>query len=579
MNKEEFDLLYNKGILNTIYKQIDFNSINWLDNPFSHNSYIFALHNMDYLIELLNYIKTNNMTIVGGYEFCYKILNSWKDACYNDRKSKAYHDHATAIRAVNIAKIYQSFIKETSLDEDFKIRFAVLLQDLLLLHAKILSEDSFYSRFTNHGFDQSLALYELSFALNDKELAKTSKNLALAHIKDELNHAFCDDGTHIENSPAYLKYGIIQAQRAYLLILKLDGETIASFFLNKERFLKSLLLLGFLTQPNTFLPLIGDTATVKSTTNLEPSLVANSKEYQHYLYFSSGGKMGLRCEKQTLVCQKSGYVIIRDDECGFDESLHFVFKCMYLSNYHRHDDDTSFTLFYDKEEWLLDSGLFEYAEKDPLRLYLRSFNAHNLSSPLIKAHRVLEKGKNTGVFNCSEDDKKLSFVGKSFMFDGFLLERAVNFDKKMKIFSFNDKIKPLNNESLAFISNKIKANERTYSTRFIIPNNKKVIVDTEKKLITIQGQRVSLIIAFRSDISVRLVKGNENPIQGFISRKMSQKEKVNFLEINHFSQRLDIKFDMFFVRNENEIKKYQNYIKSPIKNIFKRFFKGFKIKL
>ncbi|ELY7677103.1 heparinase II/III family protein, partial [Campylobacter jejuni] len=121
------------------------------------------------------------------------------------------------------------------------------------------------------------------------------------------------------------------------------------------------------------MPLIGDTVEFKINNFLLNKIsIHNCKEYKNYIYLISNGREGLKPDKDFLFLKNSGYAIVKD----FDNKLNLVFKCKHISNYHRHDDDLNFTLFYDNEEWFIDGGLYQYSEKDEFRKYLRSHLSH-----------------------------------------------------------------------------------------------------------------------------------------------------------------------------------------------------------
>ncbi|EFP0098851.1 hypothetical protein HLX22_001960, partial [Campylobacter jejuni] len=171
----------------------------------------------------------------------------------------------------------------------------------------------------------------------------------------------------------------------------------------------------------------------------------------------------MKPDKDFLFLKNSGYAIVKD----FDNKLNLVFKCKHISNYHRHDDDLNFTLFYDNEEWFIDGGLYQYSEKDEFRKYLRSHLSHNLTYPKnFKAHRNLQKSLKTHINNLSSENI-YKFEGYSYMFDGFENYRSIEYDKNKLIFTIIDRCKILN-KNIA-IENNI-----TYVTNFVIPKNKEI---------------------------------------------------------------------------------------------------------
>ncbi|EGO0810625.1 hypothetical protein ITK70_001598, partial [Campylobacter lari] len=303
-----------------------------------------------------------------------------------------FHDHATALRASNVSEIIILLQDELS-DEQY-----LLLQNILTIDINKLILDDFYSKHTNHGLDQSLALYKSSFVWNNAN-SIVYRDISVKRINEELSFAFCKDGGHKENSPAYLSYGISQVLDALKIGHRFEHEN-SSIYFPLDILKKSFLVLGYFIQFNGIIPLIGDSISLKPKDFLnDKHELYYSKEYMNYLYCLNNLN-GVKPTENFLFLKESGYAIIKD----FDRKLHLVFKCKHISNYHRHDDDLNFTLFYDNEEWFVDGGLYEYAEKDEFRKYLRSHFSHNLSYPnCAKAHRNLNRSTKTHINNLSND--------------------------------------------------------------------------------------------------------------------------------------------------------------------------------
>ncbi|EAJ7946649.1 hypothetical protein H6J16_001724, partial [Campylobacter jejuni] len=422
MSEDDLQYLIKNKILRLYdYEDINFNIIDWTYNPYDHTGYIFILHKMEYVLDLAYFfIKTRDE---GIKEIIFDILNSWYLSC-NDKLDNPwiFHDHATALRAFNISK-FLNIMKNYISEDQF-----LLLQKILAIDVNKLLMDEFYSKNTNHGLDQSLSLYKASFFLEVDNILDI-RNVAIERINSELKFAFCDDGGHKENSPAYLYYGVSQVLRALDIGYKYEKENTKIYF-PLDLLKKSCLVLGYFVQFNEKMPLIGDTVEFKINNFLLNKIsIHNCKEYKNYIYLISNGREGLKPDKDFLFLKNSGYAIVKD----FDNKLNLVFKCKHISNYHRHDDDLNFTLFYDNEEWFIDGGLYQYSEKDEFRKYLRSHLSHNLTYPKnFKAHRNLQKSLKTHINNLSSENI-YKFEGYSYMFDGFENYRSIEYDKNKLI--------------------------------------------------------------------------------------------------------------------------------------------------
>ncbi|WP_235264336.1 heparinase II/III domain-containing protein [Francisella philomiragia] len=161
-------------------------------------------------------------------------------------------------------------------------------------------------------------------------------------------------GVHVENSPHYQKFMLSRAKQ--LIAFKEIGDQKlcqkATLVIDKATD-----FLRVITMPNGYLPMIGDT--VEDDKGLLESLDSSIKFYDY---------------------SQSGYYVAKG-RAKNGKSLHLVFKCSYISNYHRHDDDLAFHLYYDDQVVFGDGGLGIYQEQDSRRKFLRSPAAHNTIYP------------------------------------------------------------------------------------------------------------------------------------------------------------------------------------------------------
>lgn len=547
---QDMQILIDTATLKTKYHNVNLKNVDWLSNPYDHNSYIFILHSMDYLLDLSKYYKETKKEEVKILIF--QILKSFYKSIQNDLQNPwVFHDHATAMRASNISEIIEMKIT-TDINE------IALLRKILLIDVKKLEQETFYSSFTNHGLDQSISLYKASFFIDDKHYSRSIKNIATQRINAELNFMFCEDGGHRENSPFYLVYGISQLQNALRLGKKYEGESSRLHF-PIEKFAKILYNLSFFIQPNGFLPLIGDTTTFAPRNIISKELwgggLHNTTEYQNFLYTITNGKEGLKTQKNELFLKQTGYVILKDNLKRNSQGLHFVFKCGFLSNYHRHDDDLHFTLFYDNEEWFVDGGLLEYEEKNKYRKYLRSHQNHNISFlQNAKAHRDLNLSKNTKIYNFQNTLSQCSFKGISYMFEGWENCREILYDKKKSIFYFKDYIHRVTTQE----NQEIPTND--FITHFLIPQDKKISINKSKNQVIIYGKNKIMYLVYKNfNGKIFINFGKDNVVDGWLSRNIGKKEKAYSL---YFTQtnKTQFEFKIFFKNKKSILKKLYRFI-------------------
>jgi len=541
--------------------------INWNENPFNNRTWMWHLHQMSYLKYLLEYERYYGNG--DAIEYIMEILDSWFQKCGNDFHNEfAWHDHATAIRTQNLIEVYL-FTKEAKLE-----KYEYVLRNMLLLHKDQLKKDSFYSRYTNHGLDQSLALYELTNVLMTEN---SLKKLAIQRVNDEIAHAFCSDGGHVENSPAYLNFGLKQVLEALEIGKKFEGEE-SSIYFSDDIFNKAILHLAFITQPNGKLPLIGDTKDFE----VKNFLKNFSNDYTDYLLYSiRKGKQGKKPPQEDLVLTESGWAIFREhwEQKEFEKSTHIVFKCGFLSNYHRHDDDLHFVLFSDNEEWFIDGGEYKHAPKDPFRIYFRSADSHNLSKPYnLRAHRILEKSKLTRIKSYSHENAMSTIEAESYMFKGFKNTRKLSYDRNDNKIELHDICTPITKDSLSIIQEKYSKNFSTYITKFQLPLDKNVVIDANQKKVIITGKTKVLTIKAKDfKGNIKLVKGQKEPsIQGWRSQKSNQLTRAYTIEFYHKTLKLDQVFIIKFSDRPKKIIEVISYLKSN--SISAEIFTSLKIK-
>jgi len=524
-------------------------NIDWTENIFNNRTWMWHLHQMAYISDLVEYEKEyeDNKAI----EYALELIESWFSTFEKNLTNEfAWHDHATALRAQKIIKLYL-YLKEI----EYKSEVIAYIEEVMTLHVKMLLDDKFYSRFTNHGLDQSLALYELSNVLENLIDKEKIKQLSVERINAEITHAFVSDGGHVENSSAYLNFGLKQVLEALSIGKQFEDENSKITF-PEDILNNAIKALAFITQPNGKLPLIGDTKDFEVRNFLENF---ESVEYQYFLYSIRKGKQGLMPTENDLVLQKSGWAIFREtwEKEKLEKSTHIVFKCGFLSNYHRHDDDLHFTLFSEAEDWFIDGGEYKHAPKDPYRIYFRGPDSHNISKPYnLRAHRVLEDSKETGIKNYEKIDDISIVVAKSYMFKDFENYRKIQYDRNNAKIVLNDKCSPISKESQKMIKQKFENNFATYITKFQIPNDKNIEIDHNKKIVKIIGKNKVLSIDVPNFSGyIKLVKAQKKPtIQGWISRKSGILEEAYTLEYYHKTQTLDQVFNLSFINKVDTFK-------------------------
>ena len=95
--------------------------------------------------------------------FTKKALLNWIDKASDNKKSPlAWHDHSSALRLMNIINWLSSIAIEETYTDLINDAEVIKIIDSISRHVEFLLDEKFYTRHTNHGFDQALVLYTSS---------------------------------------------------------------------------------------------------------------------------------------------------------------------------------------------------------------------------------------------------------------------------------------------------------------------------------------------------------------------------------------------------------------------------------
>ncbi|MHC9035394.1 heparinase II/III family protein [Cobetia marina] len=284
------------------------------------------------------------------FDFCIAALLQWlKQEPNSEQSPLRWHDHASAYRLTHLTNwLIAVSANEALVKRLLSVESTLKLHEVFSKHVAWLSEEENYSKHTNHGFDQAMAVFSLGLHAGRK-LWQAESELAEKRLIDEVRFAFTEEGVHKENSPGYHVFMMRRLEK--LVRLEQLGETTVGIEARKiqegaERFLEAI------TLPDGTLPMVGDTRSGE-----QGRLTEISKGPVVYKFL------------------KSGYVVIKG--LYDDKPYYLLFKNCHDSNYHRHDDDLSIYLFYNGSTLLGDGGLGFHKENDPKRKFLRSSYAHN----------------------------------------------------------------------------------------------------------------------------------------------------------------------------------------------------------
>ncbi len=518
--------------------------MDWTIDPFKDRTWKWFLHQFEFAKGLLAYDLAHD--VQSGFELLKEYVQSWADSYLNDLSDtdSAWHDHGTALRARNLLLLL-AYMQCRNMDNS---QFFSELTNILSKHIQVLLEDSFYSKGTNHGLDQNIVLFELLKELQGKVMIDGAIEKASARVNYEISKAFAADGGHIENSAAYLTFGLKQAVDALHIGYAYDGKN-SLIKMPIGMLERATTALTHTTRPDGKLPLIGDTCDYRVRDIFRDMKPDN---YQQFLYSINKGARGTIPESTDLVLTESGWAIFRstweaDEHNEFTNQLHCVFKCGFLSNYHRHDDDLSFVLFNKGKDWIVEGGLYKHSRTDPYRLYFRSAKAHNISMPFrSKATRMLEDSKETGIVSFERFGNISTVRAHSSMFTGYRSTRELQYNRENNKITITDIIIPISTERERHIDQLLQTKSVTYVTRFLVPEEKTVIFEQRNGICRIKDGNDILSITCIGDLpKFKITVGQTNPdINGWISHRPNKLKPCQVIEFFHYGRTLDMRYEL-----------------------------------
>lgn len=497
---------------------------NWEQDPLHNRSWQWRLNWLSFLSYLMAHHRAVGDDAV--LHMGKAAIESWLDT-YLDTDTRypfefIWHDHATALRAEQLVLFAYYCRAHAPAWAAEQGAFFDYLERALQVHGEWLAKDSFYSEHTNHGLEQARVLLLLGTVF-EGEVAREWQAVALRRISSELNFSFTCEGVHVENSPAYHIFvfkvfiGIIKDYPAEVL-----GDLDEQF---SQFSAKALDFVTHILRPDGLLPPIGDTEQLP-TSDTYRQMFGSTSEYQNFLYAVTKGKKGVKPSAVNRVYSSSGYAVFRDQwytHQKFEKALHLVVKVGCSSRYHHQQDEGHISLYAGGEDWLIDSGLYNYINADPLRKYMRSRAAHNV--PLI-SHANYDKDfehrlRTWRVTDCSENIFHPFVRMKLRVMPPVLHERQVDLDSKNKIVSVQDCIAAEDDQL------------RDITLQWHIPIDKKLAI--ADNVVTVTGSKGNkLTINFQGDNPDKLmvVSGRQgDKVFSCISYKANHYESSQLLQV------------------------------------------------
>lgn len=497
---------------------------NWEVDPLNNRSWQWRLNWLSFLSYLMAHHRTtgDDAVLSFGAEAIESWLGKYLDTGTDYPFEFIWHDHATALRAEQLVLFVYYCRSHASAWAGAHDAFLQYVEKALVVHGVWLAKDSFYSEHTNHGLEQARVLLLLGTVF-EGSLATEWQHIAKRRISSELHFAFTDEGIHVENSPAYHIFvfkvfiGIIKDYPVEVL-----GDLAEQF---AQLSTKALDFITHILRPDGKLPPIGDTEQLPTSDGYR-EMFGHTLAYQHFVYALTQGRQGVPPTTLNRVYPQSGYAVFRDHwpaHAHYDKAFHLVAKVGCSSRYHHQQDEGHISLYAGGEDWLIDSGLYNYINTDPVRKYMRGRAAHNV--PLIsKASYDKDFEHRLGAWRVTKHDETAigAFVDMQlWMMLPVVHARRVAFDAQTKVVTVQDRVSATDEQA------------RSITLQWHFPKDKTLSIEGNSVVVSsVKGNCLTICFEGATPDRLAVVSGsNEDRVFSCISYKANQVESSQLLQV------------------------------------------------
>lgn len=496
----------------------------WEQDPLNNRSWQWRLN----WLSCLSYLMAHHRAVGDDavLDMGKAAIESWLDT-YLDTDTRypfefIWHDHATALRAEQLVLFAYYCRAHAPAWVAAQGTFFEYLKRALQVHGEWLAKDSFYSEHTNHGLEQARVLLLLGTVF-EGEVAREWQAVALRRLSSELNFSFTSEGVHVENSPAYH----IFVFKVFMGIIKdYPAEVLGDLDEQFSQF--SVKALGFVThilRPDGLLPPIGDTEQLPTSDGYRETF-GHTLGYQHFVYALTKGQKGLRPTAVNRVYPESGYAVFRDQWAAhpqYDKAFHLIVKVGCSSRYHHQQDEGHVSLFAGGEDWLIDSGLYNYIEADPVRKYMRSRAGHNV--PVISHasyDKRFEHRLRAWQVTAYDQAEPRPFVEmKLEVMPPVVHKRRVDFDAKARVVAVQDAVSADDGQ------------RRNITLQWHFPKDKTILIEG-KAVVVSSATGNQLTISFEGEVPDQMAvvaDRKDDRVFSCISHKANQVESSKLLRV------------------------------------------------
>lgn len=480
--------------------------LTWKEDPFQNRSWQLYLHNMiflEYLTEAYRHTQNQHYLDKGKDLVVDWVSNNPFDAPATEM---AWHDHGSAVRLMNFVRFFEVWRLSGEKDDAFAAFMLASIQE----HANRLASEEFYNENNNHGIIQSKSLLQAGVLFPELSGSDKWMKRAQTRLTEQVEADVAADGVHKEHSPYY-----------HLFVLKSlldirEFEEAHDFSVGKtfdERIEKMVDVLTYLMKPNRTMPILGDSANnidLKEE-ELEP--------FPEALYAFTQGKRGEKPREVDRIFQEGGYALFRSDWLEgdrFEDAVYLAFTRAFHSRAHKQADDLSFELYGYGQDWIVDSGKYNYRRDDPFREYMMSVRAHNTVAVDGKEPDLsLVNADGSGIEKGATGEGYAWVEAKHSLYDGVTITRRLVY------------LKP----DILLVRDRIQSKQtHSYTQYFHLAPG--IEVEGRAEHMTLRGQdgAVLEIRQLEPIDHLEIVEGEKDPIQGWVSFRTNQKEPNSVLQ-------------------------------------------------
>lgn len=358
--------------------------ISWEDNDLENRTWMFNLHSLDMLEDLLlAHSETNGPEYI---ESALLIAMDWvRNYPFLDEDSNspsfAWYDMAVGLRAIRLSYIADVAERSNVIDsEALDLLHASLEQHRIYLH-----DDANIAFHSNHGFYQVLGQLAMSRRFRGRlEGMEEAYSVGQVRLRKLVHIQFTEEGVHREHSPDYHRM-VYESFRGIAKAGLCESQEFLGFLDKIES------ALAWFVYPDGILVNLGDSDS--RDMNLSVRSSGNRWHESAMQYVASKGQAGASPAEDLMSFDRSGYAIARPGwSCSQDDAGYLALIGAFHSRTHKHADDLSLVWYDRGASIFVDSGRYGYYGKtlkespdwlagfwysDPQRMYVEKTRAHN----------------------------------------------------------------------------------------------------------------------------------------------------------------------------------------------------------